>query len=174
MVFSLVLALPVWSMSVGTAHGPAPPHPDKKSYYRLWHNDNGWHLRWSSNAGQHSFSGRVWSPDGNVNLGRRVKLEPNDRVYKQGRGINFQAKAGRGGEDGFDFRWQGPNLWLELETNGKPFLNRIMVGPAGIHPNRMPFVINWHKNRRPPPRGEWVPGHFDRRKHWIPGHWRRR
>ena len=170
-IFYFISAFNAWAINVETAQGSAPPHPDKGAYYRVWCNGGSWHIRWSSRSVHHNFSGRVWAPEGMVFLDKRVKTEPNDRIYVEGKGINFQAGA-KTGDDGFDFRWDGPYLWLDLVIDGNALLDRIMVGPNGIHPDNMPFIMNRHIRRGPRPRGEWVPGHFNPRGHWIPGHWR--
>ncbi|HEX15568.1 MAG TPA: hypothetical protein ENF44_00380 [Deltaproteobacteria bacterium] len=108
--------------------------------YELWRDRGGWHLRWTGAGSFHHFFGKIWAPGGEVFLLRRHRLERGDRVWREGRGIRFDALA-VGGWDGFDFRWRGKRLILDLEIDGRPCRRRIYIGADGVHPRTQPFSI---------------------------------
>lgn len=114
--------------------------------YELWKDEGGWHLRWTGAGSPHRFSGKIWAPDGRVVILRRQRLERCDRVWREGRGIRFDAFASRGW-DGFDFRWRGRRLIVDLEVDGGPCRRRIFVGAEGVHPKGQPFVIVRRRHR---------------------------
>ncbi len=145
------------------------PQEVRGARFELWHNEAGWHLRWTGAGSSHHFFGKIWAPDGELVITRRHRLEEGDRVWKEGRGIRFDAYASSG-EDGFDFRWRGRELVLDLEMDGKPCRKRIFIGSQGIHPAQQPFVI---VRPRPKKGMVWVPGHYGPGGRWIPGHWRK-
>lgn len=108
--------------------------------YELWHDSGGWHLRWTGFNRVHHFSGRLWSPDGNLFITHRYKLERGDRVWKKGRKIHFAATSSVG-IDGFDFRWRGRELLVELKIDGRYRPMKIYIGSEGYHPKGFPIII---------------------------------
>ncbi|SLM30387.1 exported hypothetical protein [Desulfamplus magnetovallimortis] len=177
LISSLFFSLNAWSMDVGIARGGAPPVPGTAAFYSLWKDGAGWHLRWGTHGIHHDFFGRIWTPEGMVHLGRKVNTEPNDSIYPENRGINFNATV-KNGDDGFDFQWDGPALWLDLKINGNHLRQSVFIGPGSVHPDSMPFVLTRDRQGPPPPPAgppppvkRWVPGHYNPMGHWIPGHW---
>lgn len=137
--------------------------------FELWRGEGGWHLRWTGGGQNHHFFGKIMAADGNIVITSRTKLESNDRVWKEGNGIRFDAWA-TGGFDGFDFHWSGKELIVDIEIDGTPSYCKIFVGRNGIHPVQRPFIIRRQPEHRPGRARHWVPGHYDRYGRWIPGH----
>jgi hypothetical protein len=117
------------------------------------------------------FSGKIWAPGGDIIVTHRFKLETADSVWHEGRRVYFDGHASSG-FDGFDFKWMGRELVLDLQIDGKPSRKMIFIGTKGIHPANHPFVI-YRLESGPRPKGKvWVPGHYGPGGRWIPGHWR--
>lgn len=163
LVATSALAMPA-RMARGKPVGAKGPR------YELWHDPLGWHLRWTGAGGAHHFQGRVHVVGGSIALLEKISKEPDDRIWKTPRTIHIDAFSG-GGFDGFDFRWDGPELIIELTIDGISRPKRIFIGSSLAHPRTYPFSI--HRNTPPKKRGKvWVPGHYGPRGRWIPGHWR--
>lgn len=136
-VIIISLTTSVWAIRAFRAEGK----PDASGLrYELWHDAGGWHLRWTGFNKVHHFSGRVWSPDGNVFITNRYKLEREDSVWKKGKRIHFSATSSIG-IDGFDFRWKGRKLLVELKIDGRYRPMKIFIGSEGYHPKGFPLVI---------------------------------
>lgn len=109
--------------------------------YYIWHDDEGWHVRWTTAGRDRAFSGTIRT-NGEFRDVERVRLErPWDIVRRADREIAFRATAS-GGIDGFDFRTTGTVLTFDLLLDGqriRPTL--VFLGAVGAHPPAVPFTL---------------------------------
>ena len=168
-VFSLILSTQTMALEGCVAQGK--PSDVNGVRYELWKDQHCWHLRWTGAGDPHHFSGMIKASCGKVLIVDRHKIEEADKVWRKGNSVRFDAGASSG-MDGFDFRWRGRELILDLEIDGKPSLEQIHVGSECVHPTNQPFLM-YRPGPGPRPAGKyWVPGHYDRRGRWIPSHCR--
>jgi hypothetical protein len=138
------------ALTASDAHGR--PEYASGPRYELWRDHDHWHLRWTGAGERHHFTGRITAPEGDVYLDEKVDWEKKeDKIWKERREVRFDSWA-KGGEDGFDFRWSGDELVLNLEIDGRIVKRKIFIGHDSIHPERSNFVIfrdrHWEKERR--------------------------
>ena len=166
-----------WAMSSRKAWGkPAIPKGSPVSY-QIWRDRSGWHIRWTSAIKVRHFKGKVFSPDGEVALIRKVDKERGDVIRKKGGVVVFNAYT-RGGWDGFDFVVYGRQIVFDLQIGGRYLPQRVFVGANAINPSRLPFCIykaspprGYYRPPKPHPGAIWIPGHYGPGGRWVPGHW---
>jgi len=111
--------------------------------YLVWRDDNGWHLRWSTEEKRRNFTGTLQAIGGVFVDAKGVGLEKKeDRLSIAPAEIRFNTWAA-GGQDGIDFRL-GPkvkSVRFELFIDGDSRPDRVFIGKAGVHPPRNLFVI---------------------------------
>ncbi len=134
------------------------PHTEQKEpHYLLWQDGDSWHLRWESHKGKGRFSGEVKSIEGSMELVRRVNLEKRDKTKVHAPDtITFKAKV-KGGPEGFDFRWTGTKLMVDIEVEGEKLPGRIYVGRQAVIPSKLPFYIVKGNYSVPPSPRRWPP-----------------
>ncbi|RLA80956.1 MAG: hypothetical protein DRG36_02485 [Deltaproteobacteria bacterium] len=132
-----------FSMPAGKAWGKPPFPPGSPVNYQIWHDEDGWHIRWTSAVRWRHFRGRVWSPDGEIFLVRKVAKEQDDIIRKRGNAIVFNAHT-CGGWDGFDFRFSGREVVFDLKIDGRYRPERVFIGASALNPHHIPFAIRRH------------------------------
>jgi len=107
----------------------------------VWHDDAAqWHVRSTTHAQEHRFSGRVWVSQGSIASVHPTRTEYNDRVRLSGRSIEFDFHT-RGGIDGFDFSVAGaPCVHFALLVDGKGDPGRVKIGGNSVHPKHHVFT----------------------------------
>lgn len=143
-VLALAWLLP--SPAAGSNHGwpgYATGRPDFQAGgdlgYFIWHDGDGWHVRWTTAGRTRMFSGAV-STDGTFRDVKAVRTEKGGVAVRTARQLNFRATSS-GGVDGFDFRTTGDRLTFRLQIDGSLAEGgRVSVGAAGAHPGN-PFTV---------------------------------
>jgi hypothetical protein len=120
--------------------------------YAIWHDDHGWHLRYttSSDSIQH-FTGTIQVVGGRIRtITRRgtpakgakigadaVPMKTTAPAYK------FDMKINRGFEAGIDFTLddKATALKFDLKVNGKSVPALIHIGANGVHPKEGTFEL---------------------------------
>jgi hypothetical protein len=115
------------------------PVVEKKLGYRVWHDQAGWHIRWSTYGNTRDFSGSIECNRPIESL-HRLNLEPNDRVIRKPRMIRFNCRTANG-VDGIDFNTDGDYLVLHLRIDGTTQRDLIHIGRYGWHPDGQRIVI---------------------------------
>jgi len=118
-----------------------PQVTQEKPHYLLWHERDLWHLRWQSPEKKAKFSGVLKAIDGSIELVRRVNLEKKDktRVHPPNT-VSFKGKV-KEQPEGFDFRWTGSKLLVDLKIKGEYLPERIYIGRKPVVPPKVPFKI---------------------------------
>ena len=128
------------NISSGVASG-IPEVTTKKPHYLFWHTGDVWHLRWQSLEKKERFSGTIKAIKGSIELCRRVNLEKKDKTKVTPPNLlTFKGKV-KEEPEGFDFRWTGEKLMLDLRISGEPSLSGIYIGRRAINPSKLPFYI---------------------------------
>jgi hypothetical protein len=110
-------------------------------HYMVWHSGGLWHIRWQSVEKKEKFSGTIKAINGSIELDRRVNLEKKDKTKVHAPNIiQFKGKV-KEQPEGFDFKWTGSKLMLDLLIDGEPHPERIYVGRRSITPSELPFYI---------------------------------
>jgi hypothetical protein len=111
--------------------------------YFLWQDAGGWHIRWTTKARKHLFSGTV-TCDGNFVHFKAVSRDKTDYIKQVSSQIlRFDAKA-KGGADGIDFRLSPSTTVVEfdLRMDGATApLESIRIGRGKHRPESMPIRI---------------------------------
>ncbi len=108
--------------------------------YFLWHDADGWHLRWTTRGRTRVFSGTI-STTGVFHDVRRVALESSDLSLRTSALLAWRS-SNTGGLDGFDFSTTGDRLTFSLVLDGFPVaMNQIYVGAGRSHPSSNPFTL---------------------------------
>jgi hypothetical protein len=109
----------------------------------LWHNDTGWHLRFTHPGSRRVvFSGKIVSNAPLTVAGYR--LESGDSFTLSADGLTLTYRfVNYGRIDGLDFRTAcATRLWFKGSMAGTKLPpGRIWIGRAGRHPLQNPFVI---------------------------------
>jgi hypothetical protein len=143
----LLLALVVLPMPAGAGQQGWPAyvngrrgfHAGGELGYFIWHDDDGWHIRWTTGGRTHGFTGEIRS-DGALHDVKAVRTEKGDVVVRAVQDLVFRATS-TGGVDGFDFRTKGDRVTFRLRIDElQADRTRVSVGAAGIHPGN-PFTV---------------------------------
>jgi len=165
-----------WTLSSRTGWGKPDMLAVGPVQYQIWQDSDGWHIRWTSARKIRHFRGRIYCPEGEVVLIRRVDRERGDIIRRDGRAIVFRAHTKRG-LDGFDFVVYGHSLVFDLKIDGHYRPQRVFVGAHAVNPSRVPFSISQasvHRGYSRSPRSHgspiWIPGNHGLWGFLIPAH----
>ena len=109
----------------------------------VWHDGPAvdWHIRTTTAKHLHRFSGRVWVDKGSIVAVRKDALEGADRVREESNTVGFDFTTD-GAIDGFDFRVKDAAcIHLLLTIDGKPEVQRVMIGAKSEHPKAETFAL---------------------------------
>jgi hypothetical protein len=116
----------------------------------LWREGNWWHIRSLTGGQKHSFSGRILSQRGTIDL---VSINGSlDRVAQasniipvminsNGQQLNFEYST----SDelaGFNFYTEADSITFDLTIDGKHTTENILVGGKGNNPTSIPFTLS--------------------------------
>ena len=110
--------------------------------YFLWHDADGFHMRWTTKGKRHMFSGKIVASEEILKF-VPVELERSDKAFvgPERKTIRWSTRA-KGGIDGFDFRIQGKIITVYLEIdNKKTKTAQIWLGNSKVHPKSNPFKV---------------------------------
>ncbi len=145
-VFALVLASATAGLGRETvipyySSSSKPIISDDAPHYLLWHEGDLWHLRWQSPKKKAKFRGELKVVEGSITLVERVNLEKKDKTEeKESKAILFKGKV-KEQPEGFDFRWSGTRLWVDLYIKGEHRPLRVYIGRRAIRPQSIPFFL---------------------------------
>ena len=109
--------------------------------YFLWHDDEGFHLRWTTKSKTRRFTGVVSSDSAISDIGR-VQKESSDWVKRDGQKSFTFDTTSVGKLDGVRFRTSGKELSIRLMLDGHLIdVRHIHIGATGAHPRSNPFPI---------------------------------
>ena len=118
--------------------------PGESSGYFVWNDDDGWHVRWTTQRGKHVFTGTV-SCDGSFNKFHPFRKEGNDYVKKVSENsIHFDTRTGEG-VDGADFTLSPSSrtITFDLKMDGTAApVDAVKIGRRKQHPPKVPFTID--------------------------------
>jgi hypothetical protein len=122
---------------------PEAFHPGAVRGYFIWHDNNGLHLRTTTEGQMHIFSGDIHT-DGIFADVHGAQLEANDalNVGPEGHQMNFRFETA-GGVDGIDFKVEGgEKVVFNLYMDGHEISpDEIYGGHGSWHPNSDSFQI---------------------------------
>ncbi len=113
---------------------------DDAPHYLLWHDGDTWHLRWESPEKKTKFSGELRVSEGSISLIERVNLEKKDKTKEEESSITFKGKVKKQPE-GFDFKWTGSKLWVDLYIKGEHRPLKVYIGRRALRPPTVPFYM---------------------------------
>ena len=140
----LVALLIAAGAAAASATSATSVEPTRQPGVRVWHDDNGWHVRVTHNTiHDRVFAGEIVTR-GEIVDAHPVRLERDDFVMV---GVQQHALLFRfnnyGGIDGVDFNIENASaVWFEFESDGHVVPPTYMsIGPNGTHPARDPFLV---------------------------------
>jgi hypothetical protein len=110
--------------------------------YWFWHDEDGYHLRTTTQHDKHVFTGRIEFSRGEAWV-KAYQLKPDDVVRLIGQRLEFHLATQRD-LSGFDFRLEfGNSATVFLEIDGhKGVLDHVFVGRENAHPATDPFTVS--------------------------------
>jgi hypothetical protein len=133
-----VLALAGCATSEGDRESRPPPSVDDPPGYRVWFDEQWWHVRANGGGRLHRFQGTVSGLTGSITEVQPNHADLRDRVALVGDAVQFDFES-TSGEPGFDLTVAGGCVHLDLYLDGKRRPDRIRVGPSSERPPRVPF-----------------------------------
>jgi hypothetical protein len=110
----------------------------------VWHTSgtlDEWHIRTTTEALPHRFSGLIWSDGGSVVSVTPMRDENKDRVRQQGNEISYDFST-KADQDGLDFHLKGAKcVVFHLHEDQKPDPQRVFVGKDNHHPKTPVFSV---------------------------------
>ncbi len=122
----------------GIPEGRPPPEDTLAEGYRIWQDQDGCHLRASSDV-RRRFQGEIEAAWGEVS-GFRAVGDVAGHVETAPRTIRFDFFADAGGERGFDWRASSGCNRFEVYIDGDARPMRVLL-PEGTSPARVPFAL---------------------------------
>lgn len=124
--------------------GAPPIGPGTVRGYYVWHDDSGWHVRWTTKGVRHRFSGTL-KCKGEFREFVPVSADRRDWISVEGdrRRATFDTITGAG-QDGFDFRLtpHTRRVTFELRIDGqKIYPGEIFLGSSMSNPGSNPFTL---------------------------------
>jgi len=119
---------------------------DDAPHYLLWHDGDTWHLRWQSPEDKARFTGELKVSGGSISLVKRVNLEKKDKTREKESAITFKGKV-KEQPEGFDFRWTGSKLWVDLYIEDEHRPSKIYIGRRARRPSVIPFYMEGTASR---------------------------
>lgn len=116
--------------------------PKVRGYF-LWHNSDGWHIRWTTRGKRHRFSGKITCDGRFVNFQAISKEKPDFVKQTNAAVIEFDTDT-EGGIDGIDFRVTPAtnSVFFNLLMDGKAVKDEVNIGKIRKHPDSMPFTLS--------------------------------
>ena len=118
--------------------------PGQARGYFLWHDEGGWHVRWTTRGQRHNFSGKL-KCDGAFDSFTPISTERGDHIKMANRAaITFNTST-TSGTDGFDFRLTRPtsHVTFDLYLDGQRiYPAEIFLGSSMAHPPGNPFTLD--------------------------------
>jgi hypothetical protein len=116
--------------------------------YFIWHDGEGWHVRWTTKGQRHVFTGSIVC-DGIFLHVKPESKEGRDFIKKTGENeIRFDAAAD-GGADGVDFRLSPSVTYLSFDLSVDGYRAAplaVTLGRRAEHPAAVPFTVE--RNRK--------------------------
>ena len=133
-------------LPAGTAAGrPRGFTPAAEAAYWIWQGPRGgWRIRTTTKSAQHVFRGRVTPIDTVISSVSPSRTEFRDRIWKSGSSWMFTFKTA-GHADGFTFTTRDNGcVKFDLQIDGGPVAQRIVVGKGEVAPPSNHFVVCPH------------------------------
>src|SRR5262249_28097532 len=113
--------------------------PGALEAFWIWREGGAWHLRTTTKANMHKFTG--WVATEGLSSVTASKLEVADKVHVQNKMMHFEFTTA-GHEDGLDFKTGADDcVRFQLRVDEKPEPNLIHIGLSAMHPAKAHFKL---------------------------------
>jgi hypothetical protein len=148
----LTVGVPVRADETAPDPKGKPTYKAGSGKYAIWHDDAGWHFRASSAKDGQVFTGKIAAVDGEFNQMKNYStmagVKSNDPPPKwmdmKSKEFSVKFTLRKGSESGFDLKLNGDATaikFVDLQIDGKPVTEAILIGSKGVHPAEATFEL---------------------------------